>query len=54
MMSAMRMTKFVSVVSAKITMSAMREIRLSVKCESVSVVSAKIMMSAVRGEILSL
>ena len=37
MMSAMRMTEFVSVVSAKMTMSAMREIRLSVKCVSVSV-----------------
>ena len=54
MMSAMRMTESVSVVSARIMMRAMREIRLSVKCVSVSVVSAKIMMSAVRGEILSL
>ena len=54
MMSAMRMTESVSGVSAKITMSAMKEIRLSVKCESVSVVSAKIMINAVRGERLSL
>ena len=42
-----------SVVSAKISMSAMRGLSLRVYCESVSVVSAKITMSAMRRERLS-
>ena len=42
-----------SVVSAKITMSAIRGMRLGVYCESVSVVSVKITMSAMRGKRLS-
>ena len=37
-----------SVVSAKISMSAMRGLSLRVYCESVSVVSAKIGMSVMR------
>ena len=43
-----------SVVSVKITMSAMRVASLSLHIESVSVVSAEIIMSAMRGERLSL
>ena len=43
-----------SVVSVKITMSAMSVASLSLHIESVSVVSAEIIMSAMRGERLSL